>query len=208
MFEIQNDVTHYPTKDPFGNPVHLRPIPDETQNAVAAYHSTEGSMLVTVLKYIQQMNIPTSFEKDNGAAIINWGRSFRQGGGTCAEHFGGFDQDPRFYLHNMFYNIDLPQLSKHDQVEQPSAYSVSTASRGHYSAYISANRDLVFSYEDETKPLKQKKRINIRFLPQDAEHAVKGLIYQAAHGLGRTSAKQLLDIIEYRYSPAFRAMQV
>ena len=45
----------------------------------------------------------------------------------------------------------------------------------------------------------------MRFQPEDAEHLVRGLIYQSAKGLGRTSAKQLLAIMEYRFSDSFDA---
>ncbi len=48
-----------------------------------------------------------------------------------------------------------------------------------------------------------RKRISMRFQPEDAEHLVKGLIYQSAKGRGGTSARQLLAIMEYRFSESF-----
>ncbi|HLC63366.1 MAG TPA: hypothetical protein VJJ21_03535 [Candidatus Nanoarchaeia archaeon] len=48
------------------------------------------------------------------------------------------------------------------------------------------------------------KKINARFLPEDAEQLVKGVIYQSAKWLGRTSAGQILSILEYRFSDNFQ----
>ena len=41
---------------------------------------------------------------------------------------------------------------------------------------------------------------SVTFLPEDTNNLIKSLLYQAARGLGRTTERQLLDIIEYRYS--------
>ena len=75
-----------------------------------------------------------------------------------------------------------------------------TTGEGSYFTYVAHNGDFVLSYQDKENPVKP---INMRFLPEDAEHLVNGLIYQSAEGLGRTSAKQLLDIIEFRFSDVF-----
>jgi hypothetical protein len=41
---------------------------------------------------------------------------------------------------------------------------------------------------------------SVTFLPEDTNNLIKSLLYQAARGLGKTTERQLLDIIEYRYS--------
>ena len=40
-------------------------------------------------------------------------------------------------------------------------------------------------------------------MPQDADELVKGTLYQCAMGHGRTSAKQMIDILSYRFSEKF-----
>jgi hypothetical protein len=43
----------------------------------------------------------------------------------------------------------------------------------------------------------------VSFLPEDMDNVIRGLLYQAASGLGRTSARRLIDMMEYRFSPKF-----
>ncbi len=45
--------------------------------------------------------------------------------------------------------------------------------------------------------------INIKedyFQPQEADHLIIGLFYQAINGLGRTPARQLAQALDYRFS--------
>ena len=41
--------------------------------------------------------------------------------------------------------------------------------------------------------------INMEFTPEDMDDMVKGIVYQCAKSLGRTSINQILSIIEYKY---------
>jgi hypothetical protein len=40
----------------------------------------------------------------------------------------------------------------------------------------------------------------LRLPPGEIDHLIRGLFVQASKGLGRTSVKQLADMIEYRFS--------
>lgn len=201
----QTDITPYETKDPFESNIEMRPETEEDRFCMAPYHSTEGNMLVSVLKYIEQQKIPVEFQKDHARDLIAWTHSLGQGGGSCAEHFGGYEQNPMlFFVAN---EIDIPVLNHLNETNKNTPFGLSTQRNGDYCAYISSEGDLVFSYE-EIKPKEDfKKNISVRFCPEEAEHLVKGLLYQSARGLGRTSAKQLIDILEYRYSPEFELDQ-
>ena len=162
------------------------------------------------MKYIEQQGIKTEFEKDNARQLIEWGHSLGQGGGTCTEHFGGFDKDPRsfFYRYGVqIPEIKIPQLDSNNETQETSNFEVFIQSESVYAAYISQEGDLLLSHQNVNTIRNPKKPITMRFLPEDAEHLVKGLIYQSARGLGRTSAKQLLDILEYRYSEEFQKDQ-
>ena len=204
----QTDIAAYPTTDPFDNPIEMRP--KLKRDVIAAYHSTEGSLLIAAMKYIEQQGIKTEFEKDNARQLIEWGHSLGQGGGTCTEHFGGFDKDPRsfFYRYGVqIPEIKIPQLDSNNETQETSNFEVFIQSESVYAAYISQEGDLLLSHQNVNTIRNPKKPITMRFLPEDAEHLVKGLIYQSARGLGRTSAKQLLDILEYRYSEEFQKDQ-
>ncbi len=198
---FQTDIAPYPTTDPFGNPIGMRPEMDADRHFVSADHSTEGTLLTAVMKYIEQAGIKATYQEDDAGNLIEWGRSLGQGGGTCAEHFGGFDQNPSMFF--LGYDRPIPRLDEANKTDEPSNFGLTTTSHGSYLLYIAHNGDLVLSYQDQESIKNPVKSINIRFLPDDAEHLVKGLIYQSAKGLGRTSANQLFDILSYRYSPKF-----
>ena len=195
----QTDIAPYPTKDPFGNAVELRPEMRADRHAVAAYHSTEATLLVAVMKYIEQQNIPAEYRSDDGKKLIEWGYSLGQGGGSCAEHFGGFESDIGFFIG---HDTPIPILDESNQTTECSNFSLPTQSGGLYETYIALNGDLVLSYQRGKEKQKSVKEISARFSPEDADHLVKGLIYQSARGLGRTSANQLLNIITAKFSGA------
>ncbi len=198
---LQTDIAPYPTTDPFGNAIEMRPETSADRHAIAAYHSTEGSLFVAVMKYIEQQNIQSEHLKDEGKQLITWGKELGQGGGTCAEHLGGFDNHPMLFFAG--YDFPIPQLSKLNETEKPTPFWIGTDFDGDYGAYIAHNGDLVFSFQNKNNAKEPRKPISARFLPEDADHLLKGLIYQSARGLGRTSANQLLDILKYRFSSEF-----
>lgn len=203
----QTDITEYPTIDPFDNEIQIRPIPDQDQNYVSAYHSTEASLLVSILKYIDQEKIKTQFQENNAENLIQWGKSLGQEGGTCSEHFGGCDRDPQFLFNICNYNYPIPILDEYNKTKEQTLHGITTEMNNWYVLYIANNGDLVFSYQNQDNSKNPQKKINTRFRPDDMEDLIKGLIFQSAKGLGRTSAKQLLDILEYRYSPQFSKYQ-
>lgn len=45
----------------------------------------------------------------------------------------------------------------------------------------------------------------IQFLPEDAEHLLRGLLFQSARRLGRTPVEKLLSLLDYRFSDGFSA---
>ncbi|MCD4759535.1 hypothetical protein K8R33_01455 [archaeon] len=201
----QTDIAPYTTIDPFGSAIEMRPEIDADKHTVAAYHTTEGSLLVVVMKYIEQQGILAEYQKDEAKKIIEWGRSLGQGGGTCTEHFEGFEENPMMFF--VAHGIPIPQLNERNETEQHTTFWLPTAGEGAYGGYISQNGDFVLSYQSGDSVRNPAKPVSMRFLPEDAEYLVKGLIYQSAKGLGRTSAKQILDILAYRYSSKFEEDQ-
>lgn len=165
---IQKDITQYKTTDPFGYPIGLRP--ELPLTGIAAYHSTEPAMFVAVMKYMDQMNI----EPED---IIEYTKSFTQKGGFCTEHLCPNEIHPEM----LFVGYDIPLQSVF------SNYWLITAQQSAYGAFLDGD-DLVFKHEGE---------IEARFSPDEANHLLKGLIYQAASGLGRVPARQLIQLIEF-----------
>ncbi len=198
----QTDIAAYPTHNPFGNPIEMRPEMKADRLAVAAYHSTEATLFIAVMKYIEQQDIAADYRKDDATKLIEWGRSLGQGGGTCAEHFGGFESNLGSFLRED--DAQIPILDEANRTEQISNFLLPTQSGGAYGVYVAHNGDLVLSYQKENYIQNPVKPISARFLPEDAEHLVRGLIYQSAKGLGRTSASQLLELLEFRFSEGMK----
>ena len=203
MRVFQTDITPYKTIDPLGNEVSFRPEIDPDRGGIMAYHSTEGELLATVLKYVHQKGIKPASLEDNARATLEWASSLGQGGGTCTEHFGGFDNDARMFLTG--WTIPLHKLDKNNTTTQHSCDGVIDGGGGVYMAYIDADENLVFAHEVRDKLPVPKKNILARYYPSDADNLIKGLLYQSAKGLGRTSCRQLRDILAYRFSEQFEA---
>ncbi len=201
---FQNDITPYETLDPVGNKVHYRPQTMADSGIVAAYHSTEGTLFTAILKWVDQLGITPDSLKDNGRELISWTRSLGQGGGTCTEHFGGFDNDARKFFIGWGYS--LPQLDESSSTSELPNFSLFSQSEGAYGIYLGKNQEFSIAYDSfanrlfANRLLDPKKNISVSFLPSESDKVIRGLLYQCAKGLGRTSAKQLIDILEYRFS--------
>src|SRR3989344_2001933 len=193
----KTDITSDETLDPIGNRVLYRPELFADKQILAGYHSVEGSMLVSVLKYAKQLNLELSCLEDNAEKLLEWAHSLRQRGGGCAEHFGGYDYEPDLFFTG--FNFDIPVLNEKSETKRRTPFSVGTAEGGAYEVYINHDNNLVFFYTN-LKEKNEKKDLTISFQPEDSEHLIKGLIYQSANGVGRTSANQLINIIEYYLS--------
>ena len=198
----QNDISEYKTTDPFGRDVGLRPL-NGFHSAVAPYHSTEPTLLVATMKYIDQQKINAEFLKDKGQKLISWGKSLRQRGGASTEHL--FSQDIESRLIFVPYELPIPYLNERDETEELSRFALGREDNGRYRTYIASNGDLVLAQTDESSKRNSRKIIRARFSPDDAEELIKGLIYQSANGLGRTPARNLLSLIDYRFSDSFKS---
>jgi len=198
---FQTDIAPYETEDPLGNKTLFRPRSSKDSSFVAAYHSTEPTLLVAVLKYIEQMHITVPSLSNCAREIIQFGESLGQGGGTCAEHFGGSDLNPGIIF--LPYGRSIPVLDEHRQTVSHSPYGLAAMNGEGYGIYISHDGELLISHQTP-RDVKEPFAVNARFATEDAEHLLKGLIYQSARGLGRTSARQLLRLISYRFSPSFQ----
>ena len=202
MRVFQTDITPYATTDPFGNKVSFRPELDPDRRGIIAYHSTEGELLSIVLKYVEQIGIKPESLRDGARGTLEWATSLGQGGGTCAEHFGGCDQDARMFFTG--WTVPLQRLDKKNTATQNSFDGLISNGDGIYMAYLDADNNLAFAYEPKEGKRMPKKDVRALYYPDDADHLIKGLLYQSAKGFGRTSCRQLIDILGYRLSDQFQ----
>lgn len=200
----RTDITPYKTFDPFGNEVSFRPEMDADRFGAYPYHSVEDSLLAGVIKWIDQTGINAKSLENQARDTIRWAKSLGQRGGTCTEHFFGAPDSLRT---RMAYNtgIPLPKLDANDRSEQTSSDGLVASSDYYYGLYIGSDNELAFVSEHRNKAPSPEKKVVLRFMPEEADYLVKGLLYQSAKGLGRTSAAQLISLLEYRFSPEYES---
>lgn len=198
----RTDITPYDTTDPVGNTVSARPEMRADQSGIYAYHSTEASLLAATLKWVDQTGIPAKSLENSAKETIEWVESLGQGGGTCAEHFFGASND---LMTIMAYSpgVPLQRLDEEDQSEHGSPNCIRQPSHNYYGTYIGSNNELVIASEPRGQKSPLKKDAKLKFMPEEADHVVKGLLYQSAKGLGRTSSAQLVAMLNYRFSPEY-----
>ena len=198
---FQVDKTPYKTFDPVGNEVSYRPEFLSDKQGIWGYHSTEPALFASILRWIEQCRIPNESLEDKARKTIEWAKTLGQGGGSCAEHFGGFELNTR--MNFVCWDYPLPVLDANNSTTQPVDRGVYTDGETAYFAYVNQENELVFSREKDPRA-SPKKEIRARFVPDDADHLIHGLIYQSAVGIGRTPAKALIDMLEYYFSEQFQ----
>lgn len=199
----QENLTPYPTQDFLGVSVSYRPRQKADSRWLTSYHSTESELLVAILRWCDQVNIRPSALENRAEKFIAWTRSLGQGGGTCAEHFGATDgMGPSILF--VSYKREIPQLDAEGCTSEHSLHSLpTTADNYRYVSYITSQKELGFAGEGSERYSNSKKKVGVSFMPGEADHLLHSLFWQAAHGLGRTSAKELIRVLEYRYSEQF-----
>jgi len=202
---FSTDITPYETFDPIGNQVSYRPEMNSDREIVAAYHSTEDHFLAALLKWVEQCDIETETLKNKAQETIEWTKSFGQRIGTTTEHLYGAADEHRNRMAFIQAGMPLPLLDENDRGEQSTSYGFIINSDSHYGIYVGTANDLVFVVESRTEVSSPEKEIKMRFMPEEADHMIKGILYQSAKGLGRTSAEQLTSMLEYRFSPQYEA---
>ncbi len=202
---FQHDVTPYEVKDPSGSRVHYRPLTENDTTCVYGYHSTEGQLLATILKYFDQTGQEPDILKDNAKGAIEWTMSLGQTIGATAQHFGNFDTHPALFFTN--WDHPMPRLDERYNATCVSTDSIYVLHSEGYGTYIGPKNELILPLEEAQENhdlfLNIAKKQSVTFVPEDADNLVKGLLYQAAKGLGRTSARQLVNILRWRFSPNF-----
>jgi|GEM_PF-2842343 hypothetical protein len=192
----QKDFTAYETTDPFGNVVSYRPETDSDCRTASLDHSQEGYMLVAILKYIDQCHLDSKVIGGKQAGFEEWLKSiapdFYE---NTNPKYTGTEEDPIHFL--VVWRNEIPRLSEDGSKPKRSAYRVVTTlcPSTSYSFYINSKNELVMQYEKQ-----EIDRQPIIFSSEEVDDLLKSLFYSTANRLGRTSLKQLADIVEYGFS--------
>ncbi len=198
----QNDVTPYTTKDPFGDVVSFRPKFNEDISFVGAYHSTEGPLLASLLKYHDQFDLNSTLLENDAIELLEWLSTLgAQRIGATAEHLMGTGD---FEIRNYFsyFVMPLPQPDKNFCTNERTWDGVFASVEGSYTIYAGPNKELVFCYEG--KENKTHKKPKVTFQASEFDDVLKGLFYQAFRGLGRTSGSALVRALDLWNSEEFK----
>lgn len=196
----QTELTPYPTLDPFGNSVPYRPITREDHKFMSPYHSTETSLLIAVLDYIDQRKVNSEIAKDKAQKIIAETRTGNARRGNWAESFNAAtDHMPLYFVG---YGQPLAEFTLEGKLTHPSGHSlVVEGGEGAYIACITPKGNLGFYYRGAKT--KERPEIKVEFQASEIDHVIKGLVHQAMNGLGRTNPGTLVNALTYRFSDNF-----
>lgn len=200
---FRTDVTAYPTLDPLGNNASYRPRTRSDRAVIAPYHSTEDDFLVAVLEWINQGEISAKALENDAKETIEWIKSMGQRGGFTTEHFFGAPDDFRT-ISAFHFGEKIPKIGERSSGEY-SPYGMVASPETAYHFYTNQKKELVIATRRNSDTIeKEKISVLASFASEEADHLVKGILYQAARGLGRTSAAQLVSILNYRFSPQYK----
>jgi len=193
---FQTDITPDVTVDPAGSQVSYRPELDADTMRVSPYHSTEPAFLTGVLKWINQEGIHSEVLVDKGKSLIKYTTELGHKVGAATECLGMDHFRPSLVLGS--FDIPIPVLNDNYETSERTIDALYTNEEVWACMYVGPNKELVFSYQSEQD--NPKKKLAAIFQPEDADHLLKGIFYQAANGLGRTVPQSLISMIEYRFS--------
>ncbi len=189
------NITPYETFDFLGNNISYRPEFSVDREGISPYHSTEMPLLAGILKWVEQCKIETESSKDNFKGVIEWAESL--------DKLKGSTNVDRFYSRQCFVadNVPIPLFDPSNS-KVWSSRNLGTVGSYTYGLYLGSNSELLLV----TQPDRDQKLRGIAatFYPDEADHLIKGLLYQCANLLGRTSLVQLKDLIEYRFSQQYK----
>lgn len=194
---FRNDHTPYETTDPLGNRVEYRPEFTADHQSVAAYHSVEPSLLVGVLKYVSQEKIPAKNLTKKGLDAIAAELIPGEGGLPNYADFG-MGNSPMVQFAG--FSAPMPRI---DQEVRWNPYRLISNSGGNFAMYVGREKELVFQYESEGG----KKEIALTLPANEIDQLIKGIFVQTHGALGRTSIRQVIDLLNYYFSPEFETDQ-
>jgi len=202
---FRTDITDYKTKNPLREQVSYRPFLREDQEAVSAYHSVEPTLLAGILKWARQEKIPiTAFDSPKQFLKLFEGAGKFLGNFGDAGDWGGIGGARSRFIGGGYPLARLDENSR--QINRSAIDSLGTTSEGFYQIAVDHKGDLVFSYVADYKDGGEgaKRNVSLRIPKQEANELVLGLFEQARNGLGRTSFRQLEEMLEFTQTEQFQ----
>lgn len=173
------------TYSPFGNKIGLKP---QEINVIGWYHSVEVVFLSVILKYISQIGSDKEIESTL--------RDVFEYSNQIGNRFGNFWE---FWWDNFWdrTGLHLTFLRNIEEIDSQKRSFIWIPNQlwDLYRAYVNKENELLFVWFDNS--------IMARFSKDDVGNLLRWIIYQCAHGHGRTSKKRIMDIIQYRFSKEF-----
>lgn len=197
----QTEVTSYRTHDPLGNEVLYRPITRKDKKRLAAYHSTEATVLVAALDFIDQRKLDSEIVKDKAKTII---REIQGGERTLGNWAQAFDRATgEMGIEFACYGFPFAEIDQTGKITNPGGYSLAIENmEARYTACVTSQGNLGF-YIKGRKDV-ERPHMEIEFQASEIDHLIRGLVYQARNGLGRTNPDTIANILRHRFSEGFQ----
>jgi hypothetical protein len=190
---LQTDVTPYPTLDPLGHEVSYRPECRKDMKGLFSHHSVEGNFLAILLKYAEQERISSPLLQERARPLIDYVRSLGQSIGFTTEHLTGTGLNPRILFAG--YDAPLTNVDENLRSEGRRNWCFLSSSDNPYLVHVGRQRDLVF-----LQNVGEERTVAASFQPAELDDLLRGWMFQAAKGLGRTSARELVAALTYKFS--------
>lgn len=195
----QIDVTAYPTRDPLGNAVSYRPATNYDCITVLSHQHAEPDLLVAILQYVGQMKLrPKSLEQATDTQ--KWVRSLGQRSCTSAERTIGRARREPGFLFDMTSGMEMPKTDRNYALREYSSYCLPAKQSGGftYEIHIGAKDEMVIPLRQVGEQANADPMKTVSFAQNDMDSLIRSLLFQCASGIGRTPARDLIHLLEYR----------
>ena len=199
----RTDLTQYETRDPLGNKTLYRPKSRIDDTWVSGYHSTEEALLAGLMKYAEHEKITSEILKNKEAFVKSI-----QNQGQMVGNFADFGMGSMggARTHFIGFNKPLMRFDKNKKEDDRCMNYIFVESGGVYGMYVGTDGNLVFSYSsrENLHDLTKKREINMSIPREELDEMIRGVFIQASRGLGRTSVKQLVNVLMFPESKEYK----
>jgi len=203
-FILITDKREFPSKDPFGNNIHYRPILNENKRNLHMYQYAENELLATLLTYIYQTKFKSDLLEDNAKKL----REFLIKTDINVQRNNYLDDSSRGIRWD-FIAGPIPSLDEKNIVEYTdkegkpwiNQTNISYGTQKGYKVYIDSDNNLLFS-TDINNDFKPKKRY-FTIYTNEIDDVIKGMFLCK----GRISKSTLLNLVNYSLSGEYEKDQ-
>lgn len=188
---LRTNITSYPTADPLGEVSLFRPTLPSDKTGLFSGHSVEQSLLVALIKYIEQEKIDSVIVHPvRYRDFLEEVRTWKPASAVTAENLYGVR---RAFIP---YSFAMPRSV--EKRKRTPFHLLSQAEYG-YELCIGEQGQLLF-----IEPREKREDIAVELYPEEIDQVVRGLFVQASQALGRTDVQVLIDTLAYRFSAQFK----